>query len=290
MTTNRKKLAVFTMDLEHFVDTGCVRESGAQINEDMLDGLDEYIALLERHGIKATLFAMCPAAEQLQDKIKKYLKAGHTLALHGEEHIAPMTMSGEQFVRHIGAAKEKLEKMFGTRIRGYRAPFFSLDNRRLEMLKEMGFDYDSSRLAFQKRNYAGQIDVEGFEKLSEGAYKRSGFYEFGVSCQRFMGIPVPLSGGGYVRLGNWGFVLTMLAEYLQKSDYYVFYLHPFELSRHKVPHVPRLKLHDQWYLSVGLHTYRYKIEAIIRLLKKKGYEFVTFEQMADYYENNKTAL
>ena len=102
-----------------------------------------------------------------------------------------------------------------------------------------------------------------------------------------MGIPVPLSGGGYVRLGNWGFVLSMLSDYLRKSDYYVFYLHPFELSKQKVPHVPHLKPHDQWYLSVGLHTYRAKIETIIKLLKKFGYEFVTFEEMADYYEKSK---
>ncbi len=285
---NKKKLAVFTMDLEHFVDTGCVRESGVTVQEDMLDGLDEYIELLEKHGIKATLFAMCPAAEKIQKKIKKYLKAGHTLALHGDEHIAPMTMSGEQFEKSVAGAKATLEEMFDTRIRGYRAPFFSLDNQRLEMLEKLGFDYDSSRFTFQKRSFAGQINVDGFERLSEGAYKRGGLYEFGVSCQHFMGIPVPLSGGGYVRLGNWGFVLTMLADYLQKSDYYVFYLHPFELSKRKVPHIPKLKLYDQWYLSVGLHTYRYKIETIIKLLKKKGYEFVTFEQMADYY--NKTAF
>ncbi len=281
---NKRKMAVFTMDLEHFVDTGCVRASGADIQDDMLDGLDEYIELLDRHGIKATLFAMCPAAQKVKDKVKKYLDAGHTLALHGDEHVAPMTLSPEEFKNSIRSAKDKLEQMFGTRVRGYRAPFFSLDNSRMDVLGELGFDYDASRLAYQGRDYAGHIDVDGFEQLSDGAFKRGKFYEFGTACQRFMGIPVPLSGGGYVRLGNWGFVLSMLSEYLQKSDYYVFYLHPFELSRRKVPHVPHLKLHDQWYLSVGLHTYRYKIETIIRLLKKFGYEFVTFEEMADYYE------
>lgn len=283
----KRKLAVFTMDLEHFVDTGCVRASGAEIREDMLDGLDEYISLLDRHGIKATLFAMCPAAEQVKEKVEKYLQAGHTLALHGDDHVPPMTLSAEEFRESIRNGKERLERTFGTRVRGYRAPFFSLDNKRLDVLEELGFDYDASRLAFQNRDYAGQIDVEDFKQLSDGAFRRGHFYEFSASCQRFMGIPVPLSGGGYVRLGNWGFVLSMLSDYLRKSDYYVFYLHPFELSKQKVPHVPHLKPHDQWYLSVGLHTYRAKIETIIKLLKKFGYEFVTFEEMADYYEKSK---
>lgn len=277
-------MAVFTMDLEHFVDTGCVRASGADIKDDMLDGLDEYISLLERHGIKATLFAMCPAAEQVRDKVEKYLAAGHRLALHGDDHVPPMTLTLEEFKAGIIHGKERLEQTFGTRIRGYRAPFFSLDNKRLDVLEELGFDYDASRLAFQSRDYAGQIDVDGFQQLSDGAFRRGSFFEFSTSCQRFMGIPVPLSGGGYVRLGNWGFMLSMLSDYLKKSDYYVFYLHPFELSTHKVPHVPHLKLHDQYYLSAGLQTYRAKIETIIKLLKKFGFEFVTFEEMADYYE------
>lgn len=282
---SKRKMAVFTMDLEHFVDTGCVRASGVDVEDDMLDGLDEYIALLDRYDIKATLFAMCPAAERVKDKIKKYLAAGHTLALHGGEHIAPMTLSPEEFKKSILDAKGRLEHTFGTRVRGYRAPFFSLDNSRMDLLEELGFDYDASRLAFQSRDYAGSIDVTDFKQLSDGAFRRGNFFEFSASCQRFMGIPVPLSGGGYVRLGNWGFVISMLSEYLKKSDYYVFYLHPFELSRHKVPHVPHLKFHDQWYLSVGLHTYRFKIETIIRLLRKLGYEFVTFEEMAEYYSS-----
>ena len=53
---NRKKYAVFTMDVEEFNDTECVANSGQQVTQDMLDGLDEYIRLLEKYEIKATMF------------------------------------------------------------------------------------------------------------------------------------------------------------------------------------------------------------------------------------------
>ena len=47
-----RKFAVFTMDLEDLTDTGCIRESDLDLHEDMLDGLDEYVKLLDKYGIK----------------------------------------------------------------------------------------------------------------------------------------------------------------------------------------------------------------------------------------------
>ena len=51
-----KKYAVFTMDVEAFTDTECVGYSGAHVQEDLLDGLDEYIRLAGR------MTRICPAS------------------------------------------------------------------------------------------------------------------------------------------------------------------------------------------------------------------------------------
>ena len=100
-----------------------------------------------------------------------------------------------------------------------------------------------------------------------------------------LGQNYPISGGGYVRLGSWNFVLPLLRSYLREQDYYVFYLHPFELSRQHQPELAGLKLYDQYYLHRGLLTYRRKVEDIIRLLRAHGYRFVTFDELAERIEN-----
>ena len=100
-----------------------------------------------------------------------------------------------------------------------------------------------------------------------------------------LGQNYPISGGGYVRLSNWSFVLPLLRSYLREQDFYVFYLHPFELSRQHQPELAGLKLYDQYYLHRGLLTYRRKVEDIIRLLRTLGYRFVTFDELAERMEN-----
>jgi peptidoglycan/xylan/chitin deacetylase (PgdA/CDA1 family) len=279
-----RKFAVFTMDLEDLTDTGCIRESDLDLHEDMLDGLDEYVKLLDKHSIKATLFAVNDAALKVKDKLKEYIKSGHDLALHGYDHAAPITLDKEEFREKIRLAKNKLEETFGVNIAGYRAPYFSLDNSRLEVLRELGFTYDSSKFDFPKRTYAAQIDTTDFKKVAENIYHRSGFYEFGVPLKKFMGIRVPVSGGGYVRMGDWGFCASMLYNYLSNNNYYVFYLHPFELSKVRMPRTPKLKSYDKYYLRAGIKSYPRKIEKIIKMLKKQGYEFITFSDLAKRLE------
>ena len=75
--SGREKFAVFTIDVETFSDTGCLYEAGIRVAEDMLDGLDEYIRILERYGIKATMFTVCEAAQIARDASADDLRRGH---------------------------------------------------------------------------------------------------------------------------------------------------------------------------------------------------------------------
>jgi len=90
---------------------------------------------------------------------------------------------------------------------------------------------------------------------------------------------MPICGGGYSRLIHWPVLKPVLQKYIQNNDYYVFYLHPFELSREKIPHFKGLAAYDKYYLTHGLKTYPKKIIAIIKMLQSEGYEFVTFEEL-----------
>jgi len=142
----QKKYAVFTMDVEAFSDTECIKSAGIPVNSQLLDGFDEYIRILDSHGIKSTLFTLADLAPKMEDKLRACRENGHELALHGYHHTAPMAVSPAQFREDIFAAKQQMRAIFGEDVNGYRAPFFSMDSARLDVLRELGFTYDSSRL------------------------------------------------------------------------------------------------------------------------------------------------
>ncbi len=276
-----KKYAIFTMDVESFSDTGCVHDSGIPVDVSMMDGIDEYLSILESHNIKSTLFVVYDSIRHIKDKIKGYIEKGHKIALHGYDHSSPVRMSAEDFRKSTMFAKELLERDYNIRIKGFRAPFFGMDNDRLQVLMDLGFAYDSSRLDFEAARYSGMLDMKDFKKVDKHVYCKDGFCEFGIPKHRYCGVNMPVGGGGYIRLGFWPFIRDFLISYLRRSNYYVFYLHPFELSKEKMPRIPHLKSYDQYYLSHGLRDYGIKIERIIKMLKKRSFEFITFEEYTD---------
>ncbi len=272
------------MDVETFSDTECIQNKGIKMDDDLMDGFDEYMKIMDRHNIKSTLFVLGSLAPKIADRLKTHLRNGHALALHGSQHIPPMFIPAEQFRADIQHSKAQMQELFDTPITGFRAPCFSIDKARLDILRELGFQYDSSYLNFPMARHTTNLDLKDFKKTRKNIFRLNNFYEFGLSKGTALGIPFPISGGGYVRLGHWWFVKILIKQYLRKNDYYVFYVHPFELSKKKIPFVKGMRLHEKYYLHEGVRFYHKRIESIIELLKKHGYEFVTFEQLIPIVE------
>lgn len=281
MKIDNNKYAVFSMDVEDFTDTECVRNSKEKNLPNMLDGLDEYIRFLEARNIKATLFTVCKTVDSVKDQLKEYLSRGHRLALHGFEHTAPLLMTDEQFRQETLKGKQYLEETFHTKIFGYRAPCFSMNNSKLSILQELGFHYDSSRMDFKKAYYYSDLDMSEFQVKASGIYEKDGFYEFALPIQNFLCFKFPVSGGGYVRIGHWSYGIQMVHRYIRNNDYYVFYLHPFEFSKQKAPKLRDINIFKRFYLTYGIRNYRKKIDSIIKTLSRNGYQFITFDELTD---------
>lgn len=276
-----EKFAVFTMDVESFTDTECVSRSSANIGIDLLDGFDEYIRILDKYNIKSTLFTVAALAPKMQDRLKRCIANGHRLALHSFEHSVTTDCSPQEFRKNMQHAKTSLSSLFNTEILGFRAPFFGIDDERINILKDLGFKYDSSHLGFAKARHSINPLFEGFKKLSDDIFCCEDFFEFGLSKEKVFGQPFPISGGGYLRLTNWEIMKSVVKRYIETHDYYVFYLHPFELTRQKIPNIPKLNIFDKIYLNVGIKTYGQHIEELILMLKESGYRFVTFEELSE---------
>lgn len=284
----KQKYAVLTMDVEAFIDTECVATAADPVDVDLLDGFDEYIRILDRHGIKSTLFTVGTLAPKIADRMRECVARGHRAALHNYAHEAPIDIDPAVFREQTALARERMEALFGTEVVGYRAPYFSMDDRHLEVLRELGFRYDSSRLGFARARHTVPLALDGFERMERGIHRRDGFYEFSMSIGRLFGFPYPVSGGGYVRLANWLFIRGIIHRYLRKNDFYVFYLHPFELTRQRLPRIKGLKGYDRFYLTRGIRSYGRHIDELIRMLERMGYTFITFEELADKLSADET--
>lgn len=109
--------------------------------------LPELLGRLSRHGVRATFFVLGEVAERLPERIREIATAGHEVASHGWAHRRASELSLADFASEAQRSRQLLEQITGRPVCGFRAPEWSFrvtSNRRLQMLAELGFQYDSS--------------------------------------------------------------------------------------------------------------------------------------------------
>jgi polysaccharide deacetylase family protein (PEP-CTERM system associated) len=281
------KIAILSMDIEDWYHLDYFSKNGCDKSYTMLDGINEYCNLLSQHDIKSSFFTLGELSEQLKSTLRELHKAGHEVGSHGWDHKKPMKMSLPQFSNDIIKSKKNLQEIIGSKVSGYRAPCFSMDRPRLDIVKASGFEYDSSRITFSDHPLYGQIDLDGFETVYENIFRCHDFFEFQVSTQNFLNKNIPVSGGGYVRIFPWLIMKRLISKYLDNSELYVFYIHPFEFSTKAAPSVPGSSIANKLRFTQGLSTVPNKFNSLINLLKVKGFKFSTFTSLREELINAK---
>jgi peptidoglycan/xylan/chitin deacetylase (PgdA/CDA1 family) len=71
----------------------------------------------------------------------------HEIGVHGWIHETNATLPRDEEARLLGKAVERMTELTGRRPVGYRAPSWNFSENTLELLREMGFLYDSSLMA-----------------------------------------------------------------------------------------------------------------------------------------------
>jgi peptidoglycan/xylan/chitin deacetylase (PgdA/CDA1 family) len=102
------------------------------------------LALLERHGARATFFIPGHTALAYPFLVKEIVAAGHEVGHHGwvHENPAEQTADGERDVFRRGL--DALERVAGVQPEGYRSPAANFSVNTLDVLHEFGMRYDSS--------------------------------------------------------------------------------------------------------------------------------------------------
>lgn len=269
------KIAVFTMDVEDFTDIDCLKNYSFEKYYDVSDGIISYLDLLDKYNIKANLFVLNSYLDKIKNILIDAINNSHKISLHGYNHIPPMNLSNKDFEEGIIKSKKNFKEKLNIDNFGYRAPCFSMDNDKFEILKKHNILFDSSYLNFKNRYLHGEFSLKKFKKINNNIYKSDDIYEFLLPIYKNF----PIGGGGYLRIAPWIFTKNRLINYLKNNDVYIFYLHPFEVSKTKLPKIKGLKSYDKMYLNFNRKIFIKRIEKIINILKKNGFEFKTFEEL-----------
>lgn len=271
------RTAVLSMDVEDWYHLDYLASHDLDRSTSMMDGLDRYAVLLKAEDIKTTFFVVGSFAESIKSQLRDLVSEGHDIACHGWGHARPMTLSIDEFREDLKRAKGTIEDVVGTSVVGYRAPCFSLDRARLDIVRELDFRYSSSKINVKEHPLYGSLDVSDSMLLCPYVYSLDGFLEFEVSTLPFAGRKIPVSGGGYIRMFPWILMACLIRRYLSTGLPYILYTHPFELSARHHPKLPStVKRSSQVRFSLGLGVVEEKIRKLIGLLRQGGYSFTTF--------------
>jgi polysaccharide deacetylase family protein (PEP-CTERM system associated) len=273
------KYAVLTMDVEDWYHSDYFLDKKMDNSYSMLDGLDRYISLLNNYNIKSTLFVLSCLVDKHKNRIRDISSMGHEIASHGDDHTRPLNIDINSFKSRIINSKNKIEDSIGVSVSGFRAPSFSLDRERLNIVKEIGFLYDSSKNPFNEHPLYGYIDMKGYKKLYSNIYIKENFVEFEANSVSLLKKNIPVSGGAYIRILPWIITEEMLKNCIRYTEFYIFYIHPFEVSSAIAPRFnKKISFNTKMRFSIGRSTVENKINKLIRLLKEGGYKFITFSE------------
>lgn len=274
------KYAVLSMDIEDWYHLDYFQGRNCDRQASMLDGLDEYVAILNESKVKSSFFVVGELIAPLSDTLGRLINQGHDLGLHTHRHVRPMLQSVAEFRHDLQQAIRIYQAVFSQAPEGFRAPCFSLDRERLDIVAQSGFHYDSSRIDFSDHPLYETLDLTGFDHVYPMVYRREQFFEFEVSTLPVMGKRIPVSGGGYIRIFPWFLMRRLILSYLRRNNIYVMYIHPFELSLCRTPPLPdgTGALTKLRFLH-GRHSVANKLRKLISMLASCGFEIVTFSEL-----------
>jgi len=254
-----------TIDVEDYFQVSAmapyIRRSEWDTRECRVErNVDRILALLDKHGTRATFFTLGWVAERYPQLVQRIVAQGHELASHGYGHERASDLSRVDFLHDIQHAKHLLEDIGGVPVQGYRAPSFSIGAGNLwafDCLREAGYRYSSSIYPIKHDHY-GMPDAPRF--LHEVA---DGLVEIPVTTLRLRGRNWPSSGGGYFRLLPYALSRWMIGK-VNTDDRKpaIFYFHPWEID-HGQPRVAGIDLKTRFRHYVNIDRMERRLDGLL---------------------------
>jgi polysaccharide deacetylase family protein (PEP-CTERM system associated) len=244
-----------SVDVEDYFQVSALAPHIAREDWDKMEcrverNVDRLLARFAEHGASATFFTLGWIAQRYPQIVRRIVDAGHELASHGYGHLRASEQTRAEFSADIGSAKKLLEDLGGVRVRGYRAPSFSIGASNLwafECLQAAGYDYSSSVYPVAHDHY-GMPDAPRFPYKAQGA-----LIEIPITTVRALGRNFPAGGGGYFRFAPYFISRWAIDRFnAQEQRPAIFYMHPWEIDPDQ-PRVRGVGLKSRFRHYVNLH-------------------------------------
>ncbi|HSP96092.1 MAG TPA: polysaccharide deacetylase family protein [Candidatus Dormibacteraeota bacterium] len=106
-----------------------------------------FLDLVERLGIRATLFVVARDAEAQADLWREAQRRGHEIASHSVTHPIPFaSLPPSELARELSESRRRLEDVTGHAVLGFRAPGWDVGRPTLSAIAAAGYRYDASVL------------------------------------------------------------------------------------------------------------------------------------------------
>lgn len=271
------KIAVISIDVEEWYHLEYFKDIETNKKLSVLDGLDNFISIIDKYDVKATFFVVGELINTIKNKLIILNKNHHEIGVHSYKHKRPVEMDLIEFKNDVLNTVKKLNKIIPNKRYGYRAPCFAMDRERLDVLRSLDFNYDSSKINQKEHPLYVNLNLKGFKKTQNFIYEKENFREFEISTIQILGLSIPISGGGYLRIIPWPIYFWLFKKFIKKEKFFNFYIHPFELSNSNFKLPPNTPLLTRLRYSYGRNKVSSRLEKLIKELKKNNFEFKTFD-------------
>lgn len=273
------KIAVFSIDVEEWYHLEYFKNSKTDKKKSVMDGLHTFIKIVDKHNIKASFFIVGELIQTLKKTIKNLDIEGHDIGLHSYFHKRPVVQNINEFIKDTKDTLSEMKSILPNNSFGYRSPCFAIDRERLDEVIKLGIQYDASKITQKEHPLYVNLVLDGFEKQERDIYKKDFFKVFEVSTIKFLGVNIPIAGGGYLRIIPWPIYIWLLKKYLKESTFINFFIHPFELSSMNFDLPENTPYLTKFRYNYKRNKVEKRLNRIIELLKENDYNFKTFSQI-----------
>jgi polysaccharide deacetylase family protein (PEP-CTERM system associated) len=212
---------------------------------------------LAHAGRSATFFVLAEVARSHPRMVRRIAEAGWEVASHGSGHRCVYETSPAEFRESLRRSVREIEDVSGVKVRGYRAPMWSLGpgvEWAVEAMLAEGIEYDSSVFPMGRRDPRGP-----FLLRSGGGV----ILEVPPMPVRVGGLFCPLASGVCLRCFPAALYPALVRHEARRSGYLHVYLHPWEFSR-RSRHLAGLAPARRLYFNVGRRGAYAKFRRFVR--------------------------
>ena len=173
------------------------------------------------NGARLTFFCTGVIAQKMPEIIAKIAEDGHEIGCHYFHHNWVNKDSPQDFEKNILLAIKHLREASGQQIKGFRAPYFSIEHTDIAHFKilEKYFVYDSSLVVESKEQAEIFKNKLGLEKLLLFPLMKVKVYSF---------LPFLRSGGTYLKFFPSGAMKKIIEKSIMDGIAPMVYIHPYE--------------------------------------------------------------